>query len=79
MTGCFDCQFFCVEEPEEQICDRYKPFDPKREIRITNGDFMRSLTDDELVDELFDLFAAFYIVEWTKDNVLDWLRSERYK
>lgn len=43
---------------------------------MTWGDKIRAMTDEELADELFDLFAAFYDVEWSKDAVLDWLKQE---
>jgi hypothetical protein len=34
------------------------------------------MSDEELADELFDLIAAFYDVEWSKEVLLDWLRQE---
>jgi hypothetical protein len=42
----------------------------------SNGDRIRSMSDEELADELFDLFAAFYDVEWSKEVLLDWLKQE---
>ena len=43
---------------------------------ITNADRIRSMSDEELADELLSLFAAFYAVEWSSDAVLDWLKEE---
>jgi hypothetical protein len=47
-----------------------------KEKSMANGDKLRSMTDEELADELFDLFAAFYDVEWSKEVLLDWLKQE---
>ena len=51
-------------------CDGWEP------KPITNADRIRAMTDEELADELFDLFAAFYDVEWSKEVLLDWLKQE---
>lgn len=42
----------------------------------TNADRIRSMTDEELADELLEWYAVFSAVEWTKDMILDWLRKE---
>lgn len=42
----------------------------------TNADRIRSMTDEELADELLEWYAVFSAVEWTKDMILDWLKQE---
>lgn len=42
----------------------------------TEADKLRAMTDEELADELLNAFAAFYDVEWSKDDILDWLKQE---
>ena len=42
----------------------------------TNADRIRAMSDEELANELLDLFAAFYSVEWSKEGLFDWLRQE---
>lgn len=45
-------------------------------IPVTNAQKIRSMTDEELADELLEWYAVFSAVEWTKDMILDWLRKE---
>lgn len=42
----------------------------------TNADRIRSMTDEELADELLEWYAVFSAVEWTKDMILEWLKRE---
>ena len=42
----------------------------------TNADKIRNMTDEEMADEIFGLFAAFYEVEWSKETLLNWLKQE---
>ena len=42
----------------------------------TNADRIRSMTDEELAETMLDCFAAFYDVEWSKQDILDWLKQE---
>lgn len=42
----------------------------------TNADRIRSMTDEDLADELLEWFACFTAVEWTRDMILDWLKKE---
>ena len=44
--------------------------------RQTNADRIRAMTDEELAETMLDCFAAFYEVEWSKKDILDWLREE---
>jgi hypothetical protein len=43
---------------------------------VTNADRIRAMTDEELAETMLDCFAAFYEVEWSKQDILDWLRQE---
>ena len=47
-------------------------------IPKTNADRIRTMSDEELADELLCLFAAFYAVEWGREMVIEWLK-EPYK
>jgi hypothetical protein len=42
----------------------------------TNADRIRAMTDEELAEAMLDCFAAFYDVEWSKQDILDWLKQE---
>lgn len=52
-------------------CDNGNQFKP-----ITNADRIRSITDEELADELLEWYAVFSVVEWSKEMILDWLKQE---
>lgn len=43
---------------------------------VTNADRIRAMTDEELAETMLDCFVAFYEVEWTKKDILDWLKQE---
>ena len=45
-------------------------------LKKTNADRIRSMTDEELAETMLDCFAAFYDVEWSKQDILDWLKQE---
>ena len=49
---------------------------PAQDDKKTNGDLLRSMDNEALADELLDVFAAFYCVEWSKDAILKWLNTE---
>ena len=42
----------------------------------TYADKLRSMNDEALAAELLYLFAAFYDVEWSIENILDFLQQE---
>lgn len=42
----------------------------------TNADRIRAMADEELAETMLDCFAAFYDVEWSKQDILDWLKQE---
>jgi hypothetical protein len=42
----------------------------------TNADRIRAMTDEELAKAMLDCFAAFYDVEWSKQDILNWLKQE---
>jgi hypothetical protein len=42
----------------------------------SNADRIRAMTDEELADELLELFACFYAVEWSREQVLNLLKQE---
>jgi hypothetical protein len=50
---------------------QYEPPKPK-----SNADRIRSMTDEELAEAMLDCFAAFYDVEWSKQDILNWLKQE---
>ena len=43
---------------------------------VTNADKIRAMTDVELAETMLDCFAAFYSAEWSKKDILDWLKEE---
>lgn len=43
---------------------------------MTNYDRVRQMGKEQFADELLDLFAAFYDVEWSKESIMDWLDSK---
>lgn len=45
----------------------------------SNADRIRQMSDEELADELLNCFAAFYIVEWSKEVLLEWLKEGLHK
>lgn len=46
------------------------------EKKFTNFERLRTLDIEQMADELFGLFAAFYDVEWSKEAVTGWLKQE---
>lgn len=63
----------CTREKCSDECRTYRRFHPKP---VTNADRIRAMSDEELADELIDLFKAFYDVEWSKEVLLDWLLED---
>lgn len=55
-------------------CENGESFKP-----ITKADHIRAMTDEELAETMLDCFAAFYDVEWSKQDILDWLKEEAEK
>lgn len=49
---------------------------PKPRKPQTNAERIRAMTDEELAETMLDCFAAFYDVEWSKQDILDWLKQE---
>ena len=45
-------------------------------MKPTRADKLRSMNDEALAAELLSLFAAFYDVEWSIENILDFLKQE---
>jgi hypothetical protein len=43
---------------------------------ITNADRIRSLTDDELADEILSWFNWLNAVEWDDKRIIEWLKQE---
>ena len=76
--NCKNCKAGCywagqdVTEPDHGNC--YVGYVPK-----TNADRIRSMTDEELAEELLDLFAIFFLVEWSNEVMLDYLRQDASK
>lgn len=42
----------------------------------TNADRIRSMTDEELADEILSWFNWLNAVEWDDNRILDWLKQE---
>ena len=73
MANCHNCERLVIcpwASPEEIICSSFKA------KPITKADRIRAMSDEELADEILDLFAAFYEVEWSYETLLNWLRQE---
>lgn len=47
----------------------------KKPAKRSNADRIRSMTDEELADELVEWFACFSAVEWTREMICDWLKQ----
>ena len=85
-VGCQFCDLLLCDGKKEtslkrQKCDPCKPTQPEcGECEfakpITNADRIRAMTDEELAETMLDCFAAFYDVEWSKKDILDWLKQE---
>lgn len=60
----------CLNDLPGVKCYGYEP------PRETNADRIRAMTDEELAETMLDCFAAFYEVEWSKQDILDWLKEE---
>lgn len=43
---------------------------------FTNFERFKAMTVDEMADALLDWFAAFYAVEWSKEEIINWLQQE---
>lgn len=43
---------------------------------ITNADRIRSMTDEELADEILKWFNWLNAVEWDEDRIINWLKQE---
>lgn len=67
---CVDCANY-VEGDPCHICEFTRKPKP-----ITNADRIRSMTDEELAEEILELFVAFYEVEWSYEILLNWLKKE---
>lgn len=53
------------------VCEKHKLRIPR-----TNADRIRAMSDEELADAFIELFAAFYVIEWSRETLLNWLRQE---
>jgi hypothetical protein len=61
---------------DKSKCDFYPNVREEEKKPVTNYDRIRAMTDEELADELLELFACFYAVEWSREQVLDLLKQE---
>ena len=43
---------------------------------MKNRENLHNMTDEELAEELFDWFYAFYCVERSKEDLIEWLNDE---
>ena len=81
MSRCDNCRLrkesakaFDIHWMGEDDCPYEKCPVPK--FHKTNADRIRSMTDEELADELVEWFACFSAVEWTREMICDWLKQE---
>lgn len=42
----------------------------------TKADRIRAMTDEELADELLEWFACFMAVEWSREQIIEYLKKE---
>lgn len=42
----------------------------------TKADRIRAMTDEELADELLEWFACFMAVEWSREQIIEYLKQE---
>ena len=75
-----DCKHCIFNETEENCpgCwegSHFKSKPPQKRI-VTKADRIRAMSDEELADELLDYFAAFYSVEWSREELVKWLKQE---
>ena len=45
-------------------------------VPMTNADRIRSMSDEELADEVLRWFNWLNAVEWDDNRILDWLKTE---
>ena len=57
-------------------CDFYPSVREEGKKPVTNYDRIVSKSPEELAETMLDCFAAFYDVEWSKQDILDWLKQE---
>lgn len=69
MSDCRQCADFnwCAEHED---CGLFKP-KPQ-----TNADRIRSMTDEELADEILRWFNWLNAVEWDEGRIINWLKEE---
>ena len=49
---------------------------PPPQTRKTNADRIRSMTDEELADEILRWFNWLNAVDWQSDRIINWLKEE---
>lgn len=72
---CDSCEKYPCSADETKLmltCPAYSP-KPKP---ITNADRIRSMTDEELADEILKWFNWLNAVEWDEDRIINWLKQE---
>jgi len=61
---------WCVEKTYGPMPERVA------QKKFTNFERLRTLSVEQMADELLDIFAGFYAVEWGTEDVLKWLKQE---
>ena len=51
-------------------------FEIRRIAKTTNADRIRSMTDEELADEILRWFNWLNAVDWQSDRIINWLKEE---
>jgi len=54
----------------------YVPVIVNDKLKRTNADRIRSMTDEELADEILKWFNWLNAVEWDEDRIINWLKQE---
>ena len=52
------------------------PYCPQATPPKTNADRIRSMTDEELADEILSWFNWLNAVDWKSDRIINWLKEE---
>ena len=63
---------------EREICNLCSIFEREeaKPKKMTNADRIRSMTDEELADEILRWFNWLNAVEWDDKRIINWLKQE---
>jgi hypothetical protein len=74
----------CVYCTEDGYCKKYSDEEvttwcvqsPCKDEKPSNADRIRSMTDEELADEILSWFNWLNAVEWDDKRIIEWLKQE---